>query len=297
MEWQRYEGRITWGTSDYDNVQSIDNQYVSDSPISETKNENFKWMQVYTQSWISDWGQLKNWTIRSAIALAKKKTYVIEDEKKFNPSAELARVFELILQRVIEKHYVRPPLSHLVTCSSFMWILDASGKPLSDKKKEHNEVHQWMQVYTQDWISDWGQPTLDSYEWQLEDYLKLSERFYYFYSNVDNLQQDDIDEINEAITLHCNVKLNQINILEPNYLFGIVPENLLGYCWINLAKDIANKNKNRVCARQWCTRILNQNARPDMKSCGNSCSSMLSRSGGGSSKKISHESVFMTVGK
>jgi hypothetical protein len=217
-------------------------------------------------------------------------TYVVEDER-YSPSAELARVYENIVQRVSEGHDTKAPDSFLNTTVSFMYI-PLKDKPLTDYHKMHNKAQTWMQTFTQDWATNWGVPNPDK-EWDLERYVDIAERFYHFYSNIKNLQEKDIEDINLGIEVYCDVGLRK----EKNeYTYGTVPKNLIGYCWMSLAHDVANPQSYRACARQWCTRVFNENARKDIKSCTNRCSTALSR-GRNAKTDVKHESIFIEVGK
>ena len=262
MEWQRYKDRVHWSASGLaDGLQP---------------------------------NQIGDWSLKPSVKTSPIETYVVEDER-YNPSAELARIFENISQRVGAGHDTRPPLSYLLTCTKFQWVRSDDNKPLTPTKIKHNEAFAFMQTFTQDWVTNWGKPNDDKTDWTLKDYLQLSARFYYFYSNINDLQQDDIDEINANVRLYCDVGLNQAKGAT-EYTFGTVAKNLLGFCWRSLAYDVANPQSYRACARQWCTRVFNENARKDIKSCNNRCSTALSR-GRNAKTDVKHESIFIEVGK
>lgn len=263
MEWQRYKDRMTWSASGFeDGLQP---------------------------------NQIGDWSLRPTIKTSPMQTYIVDDEK-FNPSAELARVFENISQQIGEGHDTRPPLSYLMTCCQFMWVRNQDKRPLTETKQKHNDAFSSIQTFTQTWSTNWGQLNNDNYVWQLKDFLQLSARFYYFYSNSNVLVQDDIDEINDGIRLHCDVGLNRAKGTT-DYSMGVIPKNLLGYCWKSLANDIANKKEHRMCASQWCTRVFKENIRPNKQSCGNSCSTSISRSQRVKKAHEGRESIFIEVGQ
>ena len=258
MEWQRYKDRVHWNASGFeDGLQP---------------------------------NQMGDWSLKPSVKTSPTETYIVEDER-YNPAAELARVFENISQRVGAGHDTRPPLSYLLTCTKFQWVRNEDKRPLTETKLKHNEAFTFMQTFTQDWVTSWGKPNDDDFIWKLKDYIQLSARFYYFYSNINDLMQDDIDEINENVRLHCDVGLNHVKDTT-TYTFGTVAKSLLGYCWRSLAYDVANPQSYRACARQWCTRVFNENACKDIKSCTNRCSTALSR-GRNAETDVAHESIFI----
>ena len=72
------------------------------------------------------------------------------EKDTFNASAELARIYEIILDIT-----GNPPESYAVMCAKKMFI--AGPKDLSDAKKMHNAIHEAMKQYFKGWITHWGE--------------------------------------------------------------------------------------------------------------------------------------------
>ena len=264
MQWEKYD-EVTWKTSGFDQDQPKKNQLRYDS-LQPTHQE-----------------------------LAKEEYEL--DATEFNPSAELARAFELIMYNVAAGGDARPPYDYLLTCSSFKWKETNREPVLSGVKQLHNFAHGQIQRFTQVWSSHWGKPNSDKYDFKEKDYLQLAARFYNLYclGHEDNLVFMDYDEINENIRLHCDVglhraaRLDSANIGEmtlgdksvsqqPQYGIGIIPKSLLGFLWLNLADDIANKKSYGVCqGTPDCTRVWGTNVQTNKKTCSSSCSIHLER--------------------
>ena len=263
MEWQRYKDGMTWTAHNPETTseEGLPLDYINNFLLEPT-------------------------TKKSLI-----ETYIVEDER-YSPSAELARVYENIVQRVSEGHDTKAPDTYIDTTTSFMYI-PLEDKPLADYQKLHNKAFGWGQTFTQDWATNWGVPHDNDKKWELHQYIRTAKWFYDFYSNIKNLQEKDIEYINDRIIQFCNVGLGKDKNL---YTYGTVPKNLLGYCWMSLAHDVANPQSYRACARQWCTRVFNENARKDIKSCTNRCSTALSRARNAKTD-VKHESIFIEVGK
>ena len=253
------------------------------SPINTTE-ELMQWSKYDSVIWTSpgpDPDQLRknqnnNWSISPVHPELIKKPYKL-DATKFNPSAELARIFELIMANIAEDG-PRPPYDYLMTCSSFSWVTTKHESGLSEVKTLHNNAHTIIDDYTQTWVSNWGNPSLDKYQWKEQDYLKLAARFYNLYSlaHDNNLVYMDYEEINEGIRLHCNVGLarDESGI---GHNIGITPKSLEGFLWLTLANDITNKKKYGICSRPNCTRVFGTNVRNNKSICSSTCRNYLNR--------------------
>lgn len=244
MQWKKYDS-VDWKTSGFDQDQPQKNQIRYDS-LQPTHPE-----------------------------LAKEEYEL--NAKEFNPSAEMARIFELIMYNVAAGGNARPPYDYLLTCSSFEWRETKREKVLSEVKQLHNFAHKQIQRFTAIWSSHWGQPNNDKYNFKEKDYLKIAARFYNLYSlaHDNKLVKMDYEEINENIRLHCDVGIHKV---DTEHNIGITPQSLLGFIWLNLADDIANKKNYGICqGRTDCIRILSTKLENETKTCSLACTNHLKR--------------------
>jgi hypothetical protein len=264
--------------------------------------EAMKWSKYDTVVWFQDTekkeprgNQTRHWLLDKAHPELAQEEYEV-DASEFNPSAELARAFEL-MQANIAADGKKPPYDYLSTTASFKWNETKREPALSGVKTMHNFAHNQISRFSQIWSSYWGQPNNDHYIYQPKDYLKLAHKFYTIYhASINNsIDYFHTEEINENIRLHCDVGLHKTARLDQakfgnmqlgddshglsEHDIGIIPKSLLGYLWFNLADDIANKKRYGFCqGRAGCIRVFGTNVRSSRNTCSKACRTHLSRS-------------------
>tara|TARA_A100001037_G_C15058941_1_gene593771 strand:+ start:507 stop:1304 length:798 start_codon:yes stop_codon:yes gene_type:complete len=194
------------------------------------------------------------------------------DKDKFNASAELARVYEIIMDIT-----GNPPDDYAIMCAKKMFVAGPEG--LSDAKKMHNAIHAAMKDYFKGWITHWGELEKDNGQLYLHHYWQLAEKFYKFYEGIKEPTAEQLNEISQEVRLHCEVGLmTDDDGYHPT--FEIAPKNLRGYLWKSLAEDYEN-HWNDVqlvhCARRDCERIFGDNVQPQQVTCNSSCQAALAK--------------------
>ena len=192
----------------------------------------------------------------------------------FNPSAELARVYESIVTKANHRGGAVSS-DMLIRSSSWVWVTTGRNPILGEVKEAHNELTDYIADYIYKWISVWGeiedqQPS--KRHLFMINYMMLAEQFHGLYTKIltNAISQKDKDVINENIRLHCDVGISDDGV-------GIQPKNLLGYLWVNLADDVFQPKWHKVCNREGCWRVAGTAVRADWKWCGNSCASYMAK--------------------
>jgi hypothetical protein len=190
----------------------------------------------------------------------------------FNPSAELARVYEIVMH-----NNGNPPEDYAVMCAKKMFI--GGPKGLSKTKQQHNLIHGSMKTYFRQWITDWGELEKDNDQLHLHNYWQLAKNFHGFYTNMKEPTAEQLSDISENIRLHCEVGL----MTDPNGhhpTFDVAPKNLRGFLWKLLAEDYENHWQAVQlihCARPACIRVFGRKRRGQAKACGAACATYISK--------------------
>lgn len=255
MQWQKYD-RVGWSASGFDDDHPRTNQFTGHilKPIN-APTVGFHQDHETTEA------ELIHYELNAT---------------EFNPTAELVRAYEFILHKS-KNDGVRPDLDLLLSFSSFEWHETRQEPVLSDTKQFHNMRHALIQQYTAKWANHWGKPNDDSYEYKERNYLRLAHMFHNIYISADDkgiIDKGHYKEINQNIRLNCEVGLHEDGL---DNIIGIIPKSLLGFLWLNLAEDIANKKSYGICSRPGCIRVFGTNVRSDKSACSSECRNYLNR--------------------
>ena len=208
------------------------------------------------------------------------------DADVFNPSAELARTYELIMKRCAPSGIVDHDF--LARAASWEYIPTDRNPVLDDVKIIHNESTSYIADFIYKWIADWGeieeQPSDKRYLF-MTHYVQLAKEFYDYYTKIleNKITIKDKETINANIRLHCDVGIKDNSV-------GIQPRNLRGFLWSNLASDVVEPKWHKACNREYCWRIAGNAMRADWKWCGNSCASYMAKT----KKATRTDSIFDT---
>jgi hypothetical protein len=230
-----------------------------------------------------------------------------------NASAELARIYEIILWKfrneLSDKKNVDEYIINTFNKWSISWGFQRSK--LSDEEKLEWDVHKLLNKLLHKWTGYYGELDLlddnnglikfaPTWQANIDMYWNLSKTFYGIYQRMfygvlaDNHNLDDVKMINKKVNDLCYVELN-FTEYNSTVNFEIRDVNSHGFLWASIAADFQDMTnlipyydpkedktfrsipKIQRCANPYCFVVFGHKTRVDVKTCGSTCRTYISR--------------------
>ncbi|MFB0901121.1 MAG: hypothetical protein QMB22_03840 [Dehalococcoidia bacterium] len=260
MNWKKYEDNaISW------NIDHVNMML--------TKRNQINHFRLKPQICITKASGEQIWENEHSDKKAKLIEYVLSAEK-YNPAAELARVYELVLMQVATANRSRDMADAYIQMVAEVMHIETKNSPMTEFKRIHNIDNGIILVETLNWINKWGIITdtaIGRREMECKDYLLIAKRFYDYYAHRGKLNSRELKEINHGIQSNCNVGIFRDDMLQTETDFGFQPKNILGFLWITLGKDLGTPTLFKRCKRELCGRIFGSQLMKDNLFCSINC--------------------------